>query len=322
LHKGAQKIMTNFFSKNISKPSNGRSFHSFALRRFCKCSEEFCINFCIAKALFLIQCINIFLQFSARNFGPNLLKMITLMGLLFFSLGVVHAQNASEYVTKIREKEDLYLEEDALVIAKQAVARYPSSKELLCKCSILCSKVGQRQTDKTQRKAYFSLAQFTAKAALKLNPNDAICNLVMSIAMGRMALVSNLNDKIKYSRDIHKYSIKATQLDANLAPAWHVVGKYNLVISELSAFEKKSVQVLMGGLPAGDLPTALICFEKCYNLDKTYITHMIDLARAYIKANRIKEAKRVLTEIGAAPRKTFDDAMFKQEAVKMLLALK
>jgi hypothetical protein len=49
---------------------------------------------------------------------------------------------------------------------------------------------------------------------------------------------------------------------------------------------------------------------------------MIDLARAYIKAKRIKEARRVLTEIGAAPRKTFDDAMFKQEALKMLAELK
>jgi tetratricopeptide (TPR) repeat protein len=272
-----------------------------------------------ASFLFLVK------KILSQNL-KNLLQIIPsrlslILWILFFS-SAIQAQTASEFITKIREKEDVYLEDDALTIAKQAVARYPSSKELLCKCSILCSKVGQRQTDKTQRKAYFSLAQYTAKAALKLNPNDAICNLVMSIAMGRMALVSGLNDKIAYSRDIHKYSLKATQLDANLAPAWHVVGKYNLVISELSAFEKKSVQLLMGGLPAGDLTTAISCFEKCYNLDKTYITNMIDLARAYIKANRIKEAKRVLTEIGAAPRKTFDDAMFKQEAVKMLAGLK
>jgi hypothetical protein len=190
-------------------------------------------------------------------------KTVALTIFVLLASTVLQAQTVSEFITKIREKEDVYLEDDALTIAKQAVARYPSSKELLCKCSILCSKVGQRQTDKAQRKAYFSLAQYTAKAALKLNPNDAICNLVMSIAMGRMALVSGLNDKIEYSRDIHKYSLKATQLDANLAPAWHVVGKYNLVISELSSFEKKSVQLLMGGLPAGDLPNAISCFEKC-----------------------------------------------------------
>jgi tetratricopeptide (TPR) repeat protein len=235
---------------------------------------------------------------------------------------ISQAQTVQEFLVKIKDQENKFLEEEALAICKQAVLRYPSSKELLCRCSILCSKVGQRQKDNAQRKAYFNLAQSTAKAALKNSPDDPICNLVMSIAMGRMALVSGLNDKVAYSRDIHKYSLRATQLDANLAPAWHVVGKYNMVISELSSFEKKSVKVLMGGLPSGDMTTALNCFEKCYALDKTYITNMIDLAKAYIKLKRVNDAKRILNEIAVLPRKTFDDAMFKSEAQSLLGTLK
>jgi tetratricopeptide (TPR) repeat protein len=252
----------------------------------------------------------------------KLLLLLATLAMSAIANSNLYAQTVNECITNIQAKEKEFKEEEAFVIAQAAVRKYPKNVQLLCKASVLASKVGNRKSTNAERKTAFTTAKVLAQQAVKIEPKNATCNLVLAIAMGRMALIGSINEKVAASRDIQKYSTLAVQLDPKLSMAWHVLGRYNYEVSQLSALEKKAAQTLMGGLPEGDLKTAISCFEKCYALDKTYITNLIDLAKAYIKAKRTADAKKILGEIATAPRRFTDDLKFKEEAATLLKTLK
>jgi len=231
------------------------------------------------------------------------------------------AQTAADLVRQADQLEKDRKEEAALAKYKEALKLEPTNLEALCGASFMCSRVGNREANKSMKEAYFKTAKIYAEGALKKNAANAEANYVMAVAMGRMALISGSKDKVAASRDIYKYAQKAVQIDPRYALAWHVLGKYNFEVSNLNFAEKGAANMLFGGLPSGDIKTAIACYEKCKSLDPGFILNLLDLAKAYKQNDQKDKAKAVLQQGINTPVRTQDDPANIAECKKMLSSL-
>jgi hypothetical protein len=87
-------------------------------------------------------------------------------------------------------------EELAFLKYQQILKQQPNNLTAICKSSELCSSIGRRETVKEKKLNYFKAAKTYADLALRINPNSSEANFVMSIAIGRMALVLSGREKI------------------------------------------------------------------------------------------------------------------------------
>jgi tetratricopeptide (TPR) repeat protein len=246
----------------------------------------------------------------------NLILVIMLLSI--FS----KAQTAVELVKLAEAKFAARDETKALELYKNALIKDQNNVKALCGACDLCCRIGNRIIKADEKKAMFITAKQFATKALQLEPNNPLCSYEMAVAMGRMALISGTKDKVAASRDIKKYADKAVALNPNYAAAWHVLGKYNFEVSHLNFAEKGAANMLFGGLPAGDLKTAIACYEKCKTIDKPYCLNLLELAKSYIENKQVAQAKVLLTEIAALPLRYFDDTVYKTQAAALLAGLK
>src|ERR1700730_4019230 len=80
-------------------------------------------------------------------------------------------------LTKEAEKMESSLREyDALQKYKEILRHQPTNLNALCHASELCSRIGNRQTEKAKKTDYFKAAKAYAEVALKLNPQSAEAN--------------------------------------------------------------------------------------------------------------------------------------------------
>ena len=143
----------------------------------------------------------------------------------------------------------------------------------------------------------------------------------MAVAMGRMALISGSKEKVAASRDIKKYVDQAIKLDAGNEQAWNVLGKWHFAVSNLNFAEKSAANMIFGGLPDGDIETAIQCFEKSQKLNPNYVLNYLDLAKAYNQIGQKEKAKNMITTGLKQPNHYQDDALFKQEMQDLMKKL-
>lgn len=242
-------------------------------------------------------------------FGILLLLMVTLPA---------RAQTADDDVNQGVQLVKEMKEEEALAKFKDALKLQPGNVKALWEASLMSSRIGNRQTSKEMKAAYFKVAKIYAEGALHQAPDNADANLSMAIAMGRMALISGAKDKVAASRDIKKYADLAIKINPGLAEAWHVLGKWNFEITNLNFAERAAANLLFGGIPKASLADAIADYEKCKKLDPSFILNYYELARAYHQNGEDQKAIDNLKQIFRIANNREDDPQIKEDSRKLL----
>lgn len=248
-------------------------------------------------------------------------KTFLLMGLLFFTGLNTFSQTADDYVRKAETAIKNMDETNAFKYYKLALQKDESHLDALCGASLLCSRIGNRQSKESIKISFFKASKNYAVKALNINPNLDEANYVMAVAMGRMALISGAKDKVAASRDIYKYINKAIKINSKHAGAWHVLGKYYFEVANLNFAERGAANLLFGGLPEGSISQAISCYEKCLALDPAYLINYLELAKAYKQSNQKSKAKALLETGLNKPNKQQDDTSTKADMRKLLTTL-
>src|SRR5690242_11138514 len=168
--------------------------------------------------------------------------------LLLFTL-TARAQTAEELVAAGRRLESVKKESDALAGYKEALKMQPANTAALCRASILSSREGNRQAAKELKESYYQAARIYAEAALKQDPASDTANLAMAIALGRLALISGVKEKVAYSRDMKKYADLALKVNPRYAEAWFIEGQWNYAVGNMNFAERAAAKMLFGGAP-------------------------------------------------------------------------
>jgi tetratricopeptide (TPR) repeat protein len=248
-------------------------------------------------------------------------KIGSTIGLLLFLLILPFENNAQDINTLLKEAQQLesaFKEAEALQKYLDVYRHQPNNLTALIKISELYSMVGKQQGTKEKQKEYYRNARVYAQKALQVNAGSSDANVVMSLAMGRMALISSGDEKIKAIKDVKNYSEKSIQLDPGNFKGYHVLGKWHYEVSDLNSVEKWLVKVAYEALPKASLEDAIKYFEKSRQLNPSFLLNYLELAKSWHRKENDKKARELLEIMLKLPNKIAEDPGIKVKGRKLL----
>lgn len=240
--------------------------------------------------------------------------VFVLLLLPFFS----KAQGVDKLLLEAKQQEAVFRDNEALSKYLEVLKLQPDHITALCKVSELYSLTGKRQATKEKQKEYYAAALKYAKQAYATNPTSADACFVMSVAMGRLAMMASGQEKIDAVKAIKSYAEKAVIYDPGNFKGYHVLGKWHYEVSDLNSLERWLVKVTYGALPDASLSKSIAYYEKSMQLNGAILINYLELAKAYHRNDEEKKAIATLEAMGRLPNSSGDDATIRAEAKKLL----
>jgi hypothetical protein len=238
-----------------------------------------------------------------------------------FCLFVANSTFAQDVNAIIHEGDRLELipdEKAAFSKFKEALKLQPNNLHALARCAELCSNIGNRETASKIRDTYFNTSLIYAKTAYKLYPESDISNVAMAIAVGRIVLQKSGKEKIASVKELKAYAEKAIAVNPKNFRAWHILGKWNYEVSNLSGLERTAAKILFGALPSASFKSSVNCYEKAKALNPGFVLNYLELAKAYKKNNEKPKAIAQLKYLITLKNAVEDDTRIKLEAQGLL----
>lgn len=153
--------------------------------------------------------------------------------------------------------------------------------------------------------------QFAERAAA-LAPNNAEAQLSPAISYGKMLPSMGSRDQVNASPRIKSAVDRALQLDPANDIAWHVLGRWNRVLANISVLKRVLAKALYGELPVTTNEAAEKCLLKAIAINPNRLMHYIELGRVYAQMGRKEEARKYIQKGLAMPNKDHDDPEMKE----------
>ncbi len=173
--------------------------------------------------------------------------------------------------------------------------------------------------DDDPRAEYYIKGNFYAQKAVELNPEGAKGHRSFSIAIGRVALDAGAKERVRLSKEVKKEVDLAIKLDPNDDIAYHVLGRWNRKLANLSWIERGFANMFLGGVPedASD-ENAVASFKKAIEINPGYINHHLELGMTYEMIDMEEEAKAEYQKCLNLPKSSAADDRHKVTAKEKL----
>lgn len=140
-------------------------------------------------------------------------------------------------------------------------------------------------------KAHYADAEKWARDCVSMFPDNADCHLFLSVAMGRVALFSGGKKKVNLSKEVKEEAVKAIELNPNLDGSYHVLGRWNREVANLSWFLRAAAKIIYGGLPSASNEDAIKNFDIAIDLRPDRMLHYFELGVTYKELGEKAKAK-------------------------------
>ena len=157
-----------------------------------------------------------------------------------------------------------------------------------------------------------------SKRAGVCGPHDAEAQLDVAITLGKMLPYVSAKEQVDASRRIKESVDKALALNPNNDTAWHILGRWNRVLAEVSEVKRAFAGMLYGRLPMGSLPDAEHAMQKAMALNPNRLMHYIELGRIYADMGRGDDARFYINKGLVMPDAEKDDPETKQRGRETL----
>lgn len=158
-----------------------------------------------------------------------------------------------------------------------------------------------------------------SKRAAALAPKDPEAHLALAISYGKLLPLQGSKEQVNNSRLIKNSADKVIALEPGNDLAWHVLGRYYLVLADVGAVRRALAQVVYGTLPPAKHEDAVRCFSKAIELKPNRLMHYVELGRTYAQMGQDAEARKFITK-GLAMQETEKDDPETKERGRQLLA--
>jgi len=243
--------------------------------------------------------------------------LVNTFALLFFTISSF-AQDVEAMVKEANRLEDLPNEMASFNKLKEVLLLQPNHIYALSKASELCSRIGTREPVAANRDKWYGQALAYAKKGLSVSPRNDQVLVSMAMVLGKSSLTKSGKEKLKSAKEIKRCVDVALQTNPNNYLAWHILGRWNFEISNISSIEKAAAKLFYGGIPEGSLKASIMYFEKSKTLKPLFILNYIELAKAYHRDGQKQKAVALLKTLQTFPNNTEDDVQHKVDAQKML----
>ena len=157
------------------------------------------------------------------------------------------------------------------------------------------------------------LAVDYAHRAAALAPEDPAALLAVALAYGKLAPWEDNRRKLELAGFIKRAVDDALRLDPGSDLAWHVLGRWQMGLAELTGVRRALAERAHGGpLPVTTHEAAAGSFERAQALRPDRLAHCIELGRAWARSGRTEEARRMIARGLEMPETERDDAEAKR----------
>ncbi|WP_192820984.1 hypothetical protein [Rufibacter sp. LB8] len=184
---------------------------------------------------------------------------------------------------------------EALEKFELVLALDPAQQEALCKASILCGRIGNRYGDDTYKGIYFQKSLGYAQRALAVDSTHAEANFVTALSLSLLSQTSSLKQRMQHLVLIKRYLQSALTYDAMHSGAWHLLGRWNYKVANMSFAERAASKLFT----QQDLLTvtnqeAITAIYKSIELEPSNLLYYYDLARVLHDADQTNECISIL----------------------------
>jgi len=206
----------------------------------------------------------------------------------------------------------------------QALEINPASYEAAWKAGDQTTETAKKlpAKDKAGKEAAFEKARQLCVNAIAIDRKGYEAHFRLSVALGRLALFRGGKEKINLAKKVKAEADTAVALNPNADLAWHVVGRWNQDLANLSWALRAVAKIIFGGIPPASNDDAVAAFQKAISIDPNHIEHHLELARTYKLMGKKELMKAPLQKVLELPNVEEDDPEFKAEAGEMLAKLK
>lgn len=246
-------------------------------------------------------------------------KKLLIAGLVVLSFNAFGQSTNDQYKKGMQDMAAWHYK-DALPIFEGLLKGDSNNVKYLQYTSFLYAKVWHDQApDDDKSIAYYHVADYLARKALKLDSNSAEAHYAYAFAVGV------LNEHASNKQQIANAKLMKTQIDKCLAldphhgGAYHLLGRWYRRLAELGGVERFAMKTFYGSsLPEATYQDAANAFEKAFIYEPNYILHQYELALTYHKMGKDADAKIWLQKAISANYNGDDAADTKAKCKKLL----
>jgi len=236
----------------------------------------------------------------------SFLRALPTLAILFFASSWARGQTAEELI----RKGDIHYEKlqaaEALKYYLPAEKLDPDNARLLVRIAREYRHLMSDATKQEEKVRFAGIAVEYSKRAVALAPKDPETHLALAISYGKLLPLQGSKEQVNNSRLIKNSADKAIALDPGNDLAWHVLGRYYLVLADVGSLRRTLAKVVYGTLPPAKYEDAVRCFLKAIELKPNRLMHYIELGRTYAQMGQDAEARKFLTK-GLAMQETEKD---------------
>ncbi len=159
---------------------------------------------------------------------------------------------------------------------------------------------------------YGNISLSYAKRAAALAPDNSDAQLSPAITYGKMLPYEGKGEQVVASPLIKAAADRAIKLNPANDTAWHVLGRWNQSLANITGVKRSIGEALYGKLPVGTNADAVSCFTKAISLNPGRLRHHIALGITYAQMEDNADARKCLERGLKMPNKEKDDYELKE----------
>lgn len=244
--------------------------------------------------------------------------------LLLAFLGVISpafAQSFSSLVAKGDAADHSFKPANALECYLPAEKMDPDNVSLLLKISRQYRHLMTDTASKAKKLEYGRIALAYDSRLSKLAPGDSDAQLSEAITYGKLMPYLGKKEQVAASPVVKAAADRAIKLNPRNDTAWHVLGRWNQALANVSGLKRTLGGMLYGKLPVGSYQESVRCFDKAIAIDSSRPRHYIELGHTYALADQPDNARKFLRKGLSLPSKEKDDPEIKELGQETLAGL-
>ncbi|PYL56647.1 MAG: hypothetical protein DMF31_12100 [Verrucomicrobia bacterium] len=238
-------------------------------------------------------------------------RLFATAALLLVDVGFA-AESVDTLVEKGKAFERKFQAKDALPLYLSAEKVEPKNPELLVR---IARQYRYLMSDASDTREKLRLGHI----ALDYSTRAAACG--PKITLGKMLPFLPTKEQVSASSRIKESVDKALAINPHNDTAWHVLGRWNRVLAEVSSAKRFVAGLIYGQLPKGSIEEAEQDMKKAMAINPHRLMHYIELGRIYAQMGRKQEAREFINKGLAMPDTEKDDPETKQRGRETLAKL-
>jgi len=201
------------------------------------------------------------------------------------------ADSADDLIEKGKVFDRKFQANDALPLYLSAEKLEPKNPDLLVRIARQYRYLMTDAPDNQEKLRLGHIALDYSVRAAACGPKDCDAQLAPAITLGKMLPYMPVKEQVSASPRIKESVDKALAIDRQNDTAWHILGRWNRVLAEISSTKRFFANLIYGQLPKGSIDEAEQDMKKAIAINPHRLMHYIELGRIYAQMGKNQEAR-------------------------------